>query len=376
MEAATGEQDRQRMRRALELAERGRYGTSPNPMVGAVVADTAGQVVGEGYHAAFGSAHAEVAALAEAGDRARGGTLWVTLEPCNHHGKTPPCVDAILAAGIARVVLALGDPSPQASGGAERLRRAGLCVEEGVEASASAFLNRRWLCRVRRGRPWVTLKTAVSLDGRIATRTGHSQWITGEQARRRGLELREEHDAILVGASTVAADDPRLTRRLGLNPVRRWQRLVLDSRLRTLPTARLVADEPQLTTMIHGPEVDAARRDALAGQGVRLHEAALDETGRIALEPMLDWLAAEGLAALLVEGGATVAGSFADRGLVDEAFVFVAPMIIGGPAPACIGGKGIARLEAARGMRFESASRVGDDLELHAVAQESTCSPA
>ncbi len=202
----------------------GRYGASPNPMVGAVIVDAQGQLVGEGYHAAYGGPHAEIVALADAGERARGGTIYVTLEPCAHHGKTPPCVNAIIAAGLRRVVVALSEPTSQAGGGCDRLRAEGIEVREGSGAERSRTLNRRWLHWVRYHRPWVTLKAAVSLDGRVATREGHSKWITGEAARERGLELREEHDAILVGVETILADDPRLTRRLGLNPVSGWRR--------------------------------------------------------------------------------------------------------------------------------------------------------
>ncbi len=366
------------MARAVELAELGRCGASPNPMVGAVVLDRHGELVGEGYHARFGGPHAEVTALAHAGERAEGGTLVVTLEPCAHHGKTPPCVEAVLAAGISRVVVAVRDPHHKAAGGIERLESAGVEVTVGLDAANARRVNRRWLRWAERGRPWITLKAAVSLDGRIATRTGESQWITGEPARQRGLELREEHDAILVGVGTVLADDPRLTRRLGRNPSSRWLRVVLDSRLRTPPTARVVREHPAATLVVHTAAAPAAARTALAGTGVRLLELAADADGRVAVTPLVEALAREPVAALLVEGGGRVHGTFVDHDLVDETVLFVAPMLLGGTtAPAAVAGTGVAALADARRLSFEAAVRHGEDLELRAVVrEEAACSPA
>jgi diaminohydroxyphosphoribosylaminopyrimidine deaminase/5-amino-6-(5-phosphoribosylamino)uracil reductase len=358
------------MQRAVSLALQGRYGASPNPMVGALVLNSDGSLVGSGYHAAFGSAHAEVAALAEAGPRARGGTLYVTLEPCAHHGKTPPCTEAIVAAGIARVVFAVADPSPKAAGGADRLRAEGLEVIEGPGADDARILNRRWLRWARFHRPWVTVKAAVSLDGRVATRDGHSKWITGEAARRRGLELREEHDAILVGVETVLADDPLLTRRLGLNPVSSWKRLVLDSTLRTPTEARIVNVEPASTIIIHTAAAGAEDRRRLAARGVELVELRAGDDGRIDLEALLDHLARREVIALLVEGGPQVIGSFHDADLIDEIALFVAPFVIGGPAPAAVAGRGVPTLEIARRFHFEAMTRHEQDLEIRAVRTE------
>jgi diaminohydroxyphosphoribosylaminopyrimidine deaminase/5-amino-6-(5-phosphoribosylamino)uracil reductase len=356
------------MDRALELAARGRCGTSPNPMVGAVVLDAAGSLVGEGFHALFGGAHAEIVALDAAAERARGGTMYVTLEPCAHHGKTPPCTEAVVSAEILRVVVAMRDPNPEARGGIEDLRRQGVAVELcGAEvAKRAAALNRRWLRWTRARRPWVTLKAAVSLDGRIATRAGESHWITGEAARRRGHELREEHDAILVGVGTVLADNPRLTRRLGLNPVAGWRRVILDSRLRTPSESVVVRHNPEMTTIAHTAAAPAANRERLFGAGIRLLEL---ETAseRVDLHGLLAHLAGDGVAALLVEGGAAVHGSFADAGLVDEAVFFVAPMLLGGPAPSAVAGTGVAKLDLAHRFQFERVGRCGPDLELHAV---------
>ncbi len=358
------------MEHALELAARGRYGASPNPMVGAVVLDAEGRLVGEGYHARCGGPHAEVFALAQAGDRARGGTLYVTLEPCAHHGRTPPCTDAIIAADLRRVVVGLDDPNPIATGGVERLRAAGVEVTEGVNSQSGRILNRRWLHSVRTRRPWVSAKAAVSLDGRIATRTGDAKWITGAAARDRGLELREEHDAILVGAGTVLADNPRLTRRLGLNPGNDWLRVVLDSRLRTPDDAIVVASDPGITMIAHTADAADDDRARLAAAGVELVELPADKLGRVSIAAVLDLLGDRGIAALLVEGGGAVHGSFFDADLVDELFFFVAPTIIGGDSPAAVGGLGADRLELARRYTFDDVRRHEDDLELHCVRPE------
>ncbi|MDH3814952.1 MAG: bifunctional diaminohydroxyphosphoribosylaminopyrimidine deaminase/5-amino-6-(5-phosphoribosylamino)uracil reductase RibD [Acidobacteriota bacterium] len=355
---------------ALHLAALGRCGASPNPMVGAVIVDAHGQLAGEGYHAAYGGPHAEIVALADAGERARGGTIYVTLEPCAHHGKTPPCVNAILAAGLQRVVVALSEPTSQAGGGCDILRAEGIEVHEGPGAERSRILNRRWLHWVRFHRPWVTLKAAVSLDGRVATREGHSKWITGEGARDRGLELREEHDAILVGVETILADDPRLTRRLGLNPVSGWRRIILDSKLRTPTDAGVVQSQPESTLIYHTVEAPVEDRRRLREAGVEMFELKGDCHGRVDIEAALDHLARREVAALLVEGGPTVHGSFNDADLIDEVALFIAPFIIGGEAPSAVAGRGIATLEVAQRLVFEDIDRHGDDLEIRAVRPE------
>jgi len=370
MAAGVHDSDSRWMRRALELAARGRFGASPNPMVGAIVLDPDGRIVGEGFHARCGGPHAEVMALSEAGERARGGSLYVTLEPCAHHGRTPPCVDAIIAAGIRRVVAAMREPNDPAAGGLERLRAEGIDASVGGDSSRARALNRRWLTWVQERRPWVTLKAAVSLDGRIATRTGQSKWITGEAARHRSLELREEHDAILVGVGTVLADDPRLTRRLGLNPGESWTRVVLDSRLRTPSAAQVVRIDPEQTLIAHTSEAAAADRQRLADCGVQLVEVAATADGKIDLNQLLEQLGRREVAALLVEGGSAVHGSFADAELIDETVFFVAPLLIGGTGATAVGGRGVADLELATRLRFESVERHGEDLELRAVRPE------
>ena len=356
------------MRRALELAELGRCGASPNPMVGAIVVDLLGDCVGEGHHAVFGGPHAEIEALRAAGDRSVGSTLYVTLEPCCHHGKTPPCAQAILEAGVARVVVASRDPNPAAAGGVELLRESGLAVTVGVEADAARGLNRRWMTWAEQRRPWITLKAAVSLDGRTATRTGDSRWITGKAARHRSLELREEHDAILVGVGTVLADDPRLTRRLGLNPGGPWRRVVLDSRLRTPSTARIVCDRPESTLIVHTQAASERDRSRLSATGVGLMEVAAGEEGRTDLAVLLARLAEVPVAALLVEGGAAVHGAFVDAGFVDETVFFVASMVIGGRnAVPAVAGEGAETLAGALRISLEKVTRHGDDMEISGV---------
>jgi len=370
MAAESRDADARWMRRALELAARGRFGASPNPMVGAVVLDPEGRLVGEGFHARCGGPHAEIVALREAGDRARGGSLIVTLEPCAHHGRTPPCVDAILSAGIRRVVAAMREPNPVAGGGLDVLRAEGVDAGVGVDSDRARALNRRWLTWVQERRPWVTLKAAVSLDGRIATRTGQSKWITGEPARRRSLELREEHDAIVVGINTVLADNPLLTRRLGLNPGESWTRVVLDSRLRTPTAAQVVQTSPEQTLIAHTSEAALTDRQRLEKSGVQLVEIGAGADGRVELHHLLEHLARRDVAALLVEGGSAVHGSFADAGLVDEAVFFIAPLLIGGSGPSAVAGRGVADLELATRLRFEGIERHGADLELRAIRPE------
>jgi diaminohydroxyphosphoribosylaminopyrimidine deaminase/5-amino-6-(5-phosphoribosylamino)uracil reductase len=279
-------------------------------------------------------------------------------------------VDSILAAGLERVVIALTEPTTLAGGGADRLRTEGVEVREGPGAEHSRSLNRRWLHWARFHRPWVTMKAAVSLDGRVATREGHSKWITGEGARNRSLELREEHDAILVGVETILADDPRLTRRLGLNPVQGWRRIVLDSKLRTPSEAEVVKNRPEITLIYHTTEATAEDRRRLREAGVELIELRAGDDGRVDLEALLDHLARREVAALLVEGGPTVHGSFNDAELVDEVALFVAPFIIGGKGPSAVAGRGIASLEAANRLVFEDIDRHGEDLEIRAVRPE------
>ena len=349
--------------RALELAERGRYGVSPNPMVGAVVV-RAGRVVGEGYHHRAGGPHAEVLALSQAGRRARNGDLYVTLEPCNHSGRTPPCTDAILRAGIARVLFALPDPNPLvAGGGATALSRAGVLVRraDAGRARLAALQNEKFLTRASKGRPFVLAKWAATLDGRLADFGGRSRWITGEAARRRALLLREEYDAVLVGAQTVLTDDPRLTRRLGKNPGRRHWRIVLDGRLRLPERARLLR-RPRGVVVVTSRPADSAKARRLAARGVELWSLRGDPAGRVSIPELLERLAERGVTSLMVEGGAETHWSFVSAGVVDRVCAFVAPSVLGGArTPAAVGGEGL-RLAAALRLEEVEVQKVGADL--------------
>jgi len=317
------------MRRALELAERGRYSVSPNPMVGCVLARD-GVVLAEGWHQRAGAPHAEIEALRNCDD-ARGATAVVTLEPCAHHGRTPPCVDALLDAGVARVVVAMRDPHK--SGGIEKLREAGVDVAAGVLEDEAKRLNEKFVYAVTQQRPFVIVKAAMTLDGKLATVDRDSRWITSDAARERSLALREEADAIVVGGGTVRDDDPQLTRRLGWNTsIQPWLRVVLD-RDRVVP--------PQARVLIDG--------------GATLHI-----TEDVPLETLLGNLNVQ---SLIVEGGALVFAQFIERRLWQKMIVFVAPMIVGGgAAPSIYSGDPVRRLTEAHRLRFDRVEMVGPDL--------------
>ncbi|RUM86919.1 MAG: bifunctional diaminohydroxyphosphoribosylaminopyrimidine deaminase/5-amino-6-(5-phosphoribosylamino)uracil reductase RibD [Thermodesulfatator sp.] len=341
------ERDEFYMRLALREGRRGLGHTSPNPPVGAVIVDPRkGEVIARGYHRRAGLPHAEVEALRRAGERARGATLYVTLEPCHHYGRTPPCTQAILAAGIRRVVVGTRDPHPQARGGLEYLAQKGLEVRSGVLEKECRYLARFFLRRVLDHRPWVILKVAASLDGRIATRTGDSRWITGEEARRQGHRLRALCDAILVGRRTVELDDPQLTCRLvrGQHPVR----IVLDTRLRLSPTHRLFESAQEVPTwLICGEGAPPERETPFRERGVEILRIK-EKDGRIDLSALLVELSQRQILSLLVEGGAEVHGAFLDQGLVDEVFFFFGPVILGGrEAPQAVAGEGAASLKEA-----------------------------
>jgi diaminohydroxyphosphoribosylaminopyrimidine deaminase / 5-amino-6-(5-phosphoribosylamino)uracil reductase len=317
--------DAKHMKRALANAERGWGQTAPNPMVGAVVV-SGDEVVADGWHARFGEAHAEVTALRAAGERARGATLYVTLEPCSHHGKTPPCADAIIAAGIARVVAATRDPSPDAGGGAEKLRAAGVDVELGVEDDAARELNAPFINAFESDRPWVTLKLAMSADGAVADPTGKRRWITNEASRREVHRMRANADAVAVGIGTVLADDPDLTVRDAPAPRRQPTRLIFDSTLRLPLEARVVRTARNTPTIVVATEPNAARRAELESRGVKVIVAtslgeAMRELGRI------------GIRSVLLEGGPTLAGAFLAAGLVDRLATFTSPITLGPSAP-------------------------------------------
>jgi diaminohydroxyphosphoribosylaminopyrimidine deaminase/5-amino-6-(5-phosphoribosylamino)uracil reductase len=354
--------DAAHMQAALGLARRGLGTTWPNPSVGCVIV-RGERVVGRGRTAPGGRPHAETQALMMAGEAARGATAYVTLEPCSHVGQTPPCAEALIAAGVARVVVAQRDPDPRVDGrGIARLRAAGVVVEEGFRAAEAAELNAGFSARVTAGRPLVTLKLATTLDGRIATRSGESVWITGPPARRQAHALRGRHDAVLVGVGTVMADDPALTCRLpGFSPTQPV-RIVVDSHLRTALTMQLVATARETPTWIlHRSGADAARRAAFTEAGVRLIEVAGAEPG-VDLGAGLRALAAAGLTRVLVEGGAQVAASLLRADLVDRVAWFHAPAMMGGDGWPAVQAFGVAALAEMPRFQRTASLPCGDDV--------------
>ncbi len=364
------------MRRAFSLARRAEGRTSPNPMVGAVIVKD-GRVVGEGYHRRAGERHAEAEALSAAGEAARGATMYVTLEPCAHYGRTPPCVDAIIAAGIAEVYYAVSDPNPRVNGKAHaRLEAAGVITRRGPCEEEARELNRPFFKHVMTGRPFVTAKFAMSLDGKIATRSGDSRWISNEAARRRAHELRNVTDAILIGAGTVISDDPRLTTRLSAPAARSARggsdapadirhplRIVADSRGRA-PLQSRVFDPalPGKTALATTSAAPSAHRAALTARGVEVWELPAAEDGRVSLTALLDEIGRRGMLTLLVEGGSELLGAFFAEKLVDRVWAFVAPIIIGGRnAPGPVGGSGIETLSRAVRLCRLQVEMIGHD---------------
>lgn len=358
--------DADHMRQALALARRGLGRTSPNPPVGAVLVKN-GRVVGRGWHRRPGAAHGEAAALRAAGARARGATLYVTLEPCNHQGRTPPCTAAILAAGVRRVVFGARDPNPQVrGGGAARLRRAGVAVVGGVERAACEELIAGFASLVRRGRPLLTLKLAATLDGRIATRGGDSRWISGPAARRLVHRWRDETDAVMVGIGTVLADDPRLTcrRRGGRDPLR----VIVDSRLRVPLTAVVLTKEAAPATLVASVTSRGRKHAALRARGATVLSLP-GRGGRVSLRRLLEALGRRGIASVLLEGGATLAAAALRQGLVDRLALFVAPRLIGGDGAPMLAPLGVRRLADAPRLRLLGAERVGDDWLVRAIPE-------
>ena len=327
---------------ALALAARGNGFTSPNPMVGAVVVKD-GHIVGKGWHEKAGGPHAEVNAIDDAGNQSAGATIYVTLEPCNHHGKTPPCTEKILSAGIRHVVMAMTDPNPDVSGGgAEFLTRNGVSVTTGICEAAARRLNEAFVKYITTRQPFVTLKTAATLDGRIATRTGDARWVTGEAARRYVHELRHANDAIMVGVGTVKADDPRLTTRLEDRPGKDPVRIVVDTKLSIPQTAKLLRIPAGADTLIiTGGFGDAQKRAAIIESGVKIIESPIGGDGRIDLKALMGQLGAMEITSLLIEGGAQVAAAALKANIVDKINFFYAPKILGGDdgIPMC-GGPG------------------------------------
>lgn len=337
------------MQRALELAERGRFSVSPNPMVGCVLVRD-GAVIAEGWHERAGEAHAEVNALRACGD-ARGATMYVTLEPCSHHGRTPPCADAVIAAGISRVVIAMTDPNELVNGGGiAALRAAGIDVVTGVLESEARRQNEKFAWAIAQKLPFVLVKAGMTLDGKLATVTRESQWITSEAARERSLALREEFDAILIGAGTVKADNPRLSRRLGLATTP-WTRIVLDGDGDVPPHAQLFTDGGRTIVFTSDPS-------RLAGGA-----ETIPIDGRADLARVFGELYARGIRSVIVEGGSVVHSEVIRQGLWQKMVLFVAPMLIGGAdAPSIFAGEAVSKLTEAHRFRFDRVELVGRDL--------------
>lgn len=357
MAPAPGTEHGRHMLRALELAERGWGRVSPNPLVGAVVVRD-GEVVGEGWHAEYGGPHAEVAALAAAGERARGSTLYVTLEPCSHHGKTPPCSDAVVAAGVARLVYAAPDPSDVAGGGAARVAASGIDVVGGVEEQRARDLNGPFFHRFDPSgdaRPWIQLKLAMSLDARIADRHGGSAWITSDAARAEVHRMRAANDAVAVGIGTALADDPSLTVRDAAPPRRDPIRIVFDRRLRLPLDSRLV------TSASRSPVWVVCDEDADAGAAARLEKAGLRLVRAAGLGGALRSIRAEGVESLLVEGGARIASALLDGGLADRLSLFYAPIVLGPEAGSPFAGVDSPAIDVAARWRHLETRAFGPD---------------
>lgn len=365
------EQDKYYMQMALELAAKARGRTSPNPMVGAILVKDS-KVIGQGFHAKAGSAHAEVVALANAGEKARGATIYVTLEPCCHYGRTGPCTEALIKAGVKRVVVAMTDPNPLVAGkGLAILKNAGVDVKAGVLEEEAIQLNEVFLKYITTKKPFVVLKAATSLDGKIATAAGESKWITGELAREHGHRLRDSYDAILVGVDTVLADDPSLTARLpegrGKDPIR----IIVDSTARTPTAAKVLIQESAAHTVIATTEAaPVERRASLMAAGA---EVIVVPGGgaRVDLKKLMEILGNKQITSVLIEGGGRVNGSALAAGIVDKVAWFMAPKIIGGDAaPGPVRGEGIKFLSEATKLYDILLQKLGEDILLTGYTSE------
>ena len=347
------------MNEALAEAQKGR--TSPNPRVGAIIVDEEGKLVAKGHHKAAGADHAEVDAIKNAGRSVEGMTLIVTLEPCNHQGRTPPCTDAIIEGRIGRVIFGCADPAPKVPGAVEKMRAAGIEVAEGVLETDAKRLIADFTKHQATGTPLVISKAAITLDGKMATRTGHSKWITQEEARTEAHRMRDDNDAILVGIETVLVDDPALTVRHvdGTDPLR----VVLDTKLRTPVDSKVIQQASDGKTLVfHGDEVDKDRQLMLIGAGATL--TALPVVGgRLSLEALLCKLGEQNVLRLLVEGGPSIHGAFFDAGLVNRVAVFIAPAILGdAQAPSFASGRGVDVMSEAQKLQHVQTRAIGQDL--------------
>lgn len=354
------QKDEHWMRQALRLAEKGRGRTSPNPMVGAILIKEE-KVIGEGYHVKAGESHAEIIALNKAGGEAKGATLYINLEPCAHYGKTPPCAPKVIESGVARVVVGMEDPNPLVNGkGLEILRNAGLEIQVGILEKECHRLNEAYCKYILKKEPFVILKIAATLDGRIATREGESKWISGEASRRLVYRLRDQVDGVLVGIGTILRDDPMLTARVkgGRDPYR----IILDSRLKIPEGAKVIGDNPSKLIVITSEFAHRDKREKLEKKGIQV--IVLDsETEKINLKSCLSKLGEMGIMSLLVEGGSQVNGSFLDKGLVDKFLIFLAPKLLGDPqALGMFRGKGFSKLQDSLILREVKIRRIGEDI--------------
>jgi diaminohydroxyphosphoribosylaminopyrimidine deaminase/5-amino-6-(5-phosphoribosylamino)uracil reductase len=354
------------MARAIHLARRGIYSTHPNPSVGCVIVRN-GSVVGSGWHRQAGGPHAEVFALREAGERARGADVYLTLEPCSHHGRTPPCAEALVEAGVKRVVVAMQDPNPRVAGsGLQRLQEAGIAVEAGLLEAQAQALNPGFIARMQRGRPWVRVKLASSLDARTAMASGESKWITGAAARADVQRLRARSSAIITGIGTVLADDPSLNVRLaagdlqGVEPLRQPLRVVLDTGLRMPPQARMLGLPGD--TLVITPTRDDQKAQALAAAGAEV--VVVDTPGRVAPDDVLRRLAEREINEVLVEAGPALAGGFLLAGLVDELVLYLAPHLMGDMARGLFHLPGLKRMDQRIALEWLDVRRVGEDLRI------------
>lgn len=356
--------DKRYMRAALELAKNGLGQTSPNPMVGAVVIDMGGAIVGRGHHEKAGADHAEVVALHEAGEKARGATLYVSLEPCIHQGRTPPCVEAIVNAGIARVISAMEDPDSRVRGaGHARLREHGIHVEVGVGAEDAMRLNRAYVHHRKTGRPFVTLKMAQSLDGNVASRSGERRQLTGKRAANFVRKLRFEHDAVMVGVRTVRIDDPQLTVRPFKPRAVPYTRVIVDGRGSIPLKARVTKDQLRAKTIVATTDLmPVATRDALVKRGVSILECARDEHGLVDLSDLLKKLGEANIISLLCEGGPTLAASLLRGRHVSHVYWLVAPLLLGGEDAVPVIGNGLLNVQ----LRLDNIRRLADDVLISA----------
>ena len=352
-----------RTRDALELASKGIGLVSPNPLVGCVVVSKEGEVVGEGTYIKDEVTHAEVIALMQAGTKAMGGTAYVSLEPHAHHGKTPPCTEALINAGIKRVVCPMEDPNPLVSGkGFQRLREAGIEVSTGILEQEASKLNEKFVCWHKKGRPFIHLKLAMSLDGRISLKSSVSTALSGDEARARVQQLRHEHDAILVGSNTAVTDNPSLTDRSGLPRRRPLARVILDNRLRLPLDSTLANTTAEAPTLVFTNNIDPQDVRPLQDKGV---EVVPVEGGARNIQGVLEELRRREIQSVLIEGGTEVAGAAIDAGVVDKVTFICSPIIIGGyDAPVAIGGKGAATLAEALRLESLTVTQLGSDIEI------------